>query len=85
MLTNALNNAIKLIAILLGILWTIAAIPPVINTYYYIDELSCTDEGCQNYEMWNDDEEIMLLQEEITDLQRGLDTCNALIIDNIKK
>ena len=36
MLTTALNNAIKVIVILLGILWTIAAIPPVINTYYYL-------------------------------------------------
>ena len=59
MLTTALNNAIKVIVILLGVLWTIAAIPPVINTYYYLDELSCTDDGCDNYEIWTDEEEIL--------------------------
>ena len=54
-----LNNALKVIAILLGVLWTIAAIPPVINTYYYLDELHCTDDGCDNYEIWTDEDEIL--------------------------
>ena len=45
MLTTALNNTIKVIVILLGLLWTIAAVPPVINAYYYIQDLSCTDDG----------------------------------------
>ena len=31
-----LNGTIKIVAIILGVLWTIAAIPPVINTYYVL-------------------------------------------------
>jgi len=86
MVTTALNNALKVIAILLGLLWTIGAIPPVINAYYYLDDLTCTDDGCSNYEIWDSEaEEMMLLQDEIARLTRGLDTCNALVIDNIKK
>ena len=81
-----LNGTIKIIAIILGVLWTVAAIPPVINTYYYIDDLTCTDSGCENYSIWDSEaEEMMLLQDEIPRLTRGLDTCNALVIDNIKK
>ena len=85
MLTNALNNTIKVIVILLGILWTIAAIPPVINTYYYLDELTYTDDGCLNYEIWTDEEEILDLEQEINELQRRLETCNSLVEDNVKK
>ena len=57
-----LNGTIKIVAIILGVLWTIAAIPPVINTYYYLDELSCTDDGCDNYEIWDNEEELLSLQ-----------------------
>ena len=85
MLTTALNNAIKVIVILLGVLWTIAAIPPVINTYYYLDDLTCTDDGCSNYEIWTDEEEILGLEQEINELERRLDTCNSLVQDNVKK
>ena len=85
MLTTALNNAIKVIVILLGILWTIASIPPVINTYYYLDELTCTDDGCLNYEIWTDEEEILDLEQEINELQRRLETCNSFFQDNVKK
>ena len=85
MLTNALNNTIKVIVILLGILWTIAAIPPVINTYYYLDELTCTDEGCSNYEIWTDEDELYQLEQEINELQSRLDTCNSLVEENVKK
>ena len=85
MIANALNNTIKVIVILLGILWTIAARPPVINTYYYLDELTCTDDGCLNYEIWTDEEEILDLEQEINELQRRLETCNSLVQDNVKK
>ena len=85
MLTNALNNTIKVIVILLGILWTIAAIPPVINTYLYLDELTCTDDGCSNYEIWTDDDELYQLEQEINELQSRLDTCNSLVEENVKK
>ena len=85
MLTTALNNTIKVIVILLGILWTVAAIPPVINTYYYLDDLTCTDEGCSNYEIWNDEDEILALEQEINGLQERLDTCNSLVQENVKK
>ena len=85
MLTNALNNTIKVIVILLGILWTIAAIPPVINTYYYLDELTCTDDGCSNYEIWTDEDELYQLEQEINELQSRLDTCNSLVEENVKK
>ena len=85
MLTTALNNAIKVIVILLGVLWTIAAIPPVINTYYYLDDLTCTDDGCSNYEIWTDEEEILDLEQKINGLERRLDTCNSLVQDNVKK
>lgn len=80
-----LNNALKVIAILLGVLWTIAAIPPVINTYYYLDELSCTDDGCDNYEIWTDEEEILELEQTINELQSRLETCNSLVQDSVKK
>ena len=85
MLTNALNNTIKVIVILLGILWTIAAIPPVINTYLYLDELTCTDDGCSNYEIWTDDDELYQLEQEINELQSRLDTCNSLVEEIVKK
>ena len=85
MIANALNNTIKVIVILLGILWTIAAIPPVINTYYYLDELTCTDEGCSNYEIWTDEDELYQLEQEINELQSRLDTCNSLVEENVKK
>ena len=85
MLTTALNNTIKVIVILLGILWTIAAVPPVINAYYYIQDLSCTDDGCSNYEIWTDEEEILELEQTINELQNRLDTCNSLVQDNVKK
>jgi len=85
MIANALNNTIKVIVILLGILWTIAAIPPVINTYYYLDELTCTDDGCLNYEIWTDEEEILELEQEINELQNRLDTCNSLVQESVKK
>ena len=80
-----LNNALKVIAILLGVLWTIAAIPPVINTYYYLDELHCTDDGCDNYEIWTDEDEILELEHTINELQIRLGTCNSLVQDNVKK
>ena len=85
MLTTALNNTLKVIAILLGVLWTIGAIPPVINAYYYLDELTCTDDGCSNYEIWTDDEEILDLEQKINELQRRLETCNSLVQDSVKK
>ena len=80
-----LNNALKVIAILLGVLWTIAAIPHVINTYYYLDELHCTDDGCDNYEIWTDEDEILELEQTINELQNRLETCNSLVQDNVKK
>ena len=85
MLTTALNNTLKIIAILLGVLWTIGAIPPVINAYYYLDELTCTDDGCSNYEIWTDDEELLILQEEIDDLEQRLSVCTALVENSVKK
>jgi len=85
MLTTALNNTIKVIVILLGILWTIAAVPPVINAYYYIQDLSCTDDGCSNYEIWTDEDELYQLEQEINELQSRLDTCNSLVEENVKK
>ena len=85
MLTTALNNTLKIIAILLGVLWTIGAIPPVINAYYYLDELTCTDDGCSNYEIWTDDEELLILQEEIDDLEQRLSVCTALVENSLKK
>lgn len=80
-----LTNILKVIAILLGVLWTIAAIPPVINTYYYLDDLHCTDDGCDNYEIWTDEEEILELEQHINELQQRLDNCNSLIQDSVKK
>ena len=80
-----LTNILKVIAILLGVLWTIAAIPPVINTYYYLDDLHCTDDGCDNYEIWTDEEEILELEQNINELQQRLDTCNSLVQDSVKK
>ena len=85
MLSAALNNTLKIIAILLGVLWTIGAIPPVINAYYYLDELTCTDDGCLNYEIWTDEEEILDLEQKINELQRRLETCNSLVQDSVKK
>ena len=85
MLTNALNNTINVIVILLGVLWTIAAIPPVINTYYYLDELSCTDDGCDNYEIWDNEEELLGLQNEIDILEQRLAACTALVEERVKK
>ena len=85
MLTTALNNTLKIIAILLVVLWTIGAIPPVINAYYYLDELTCTDDGCSNYEIWTDDEELLILQEEIDDLEQRLSVCTALVENSVKK
>lgn len=85
MLSAALNNTLKIIAILLGVLWTIGAIPPVINAYYYLDELTCTDDGCSNYEIWTDDEELLILQEEIDDLEQRLSACTALVENSLKK
>mgnify|MGYP001442624190 FL=1 len=85
MLSAALNNTLKIIAILLGVLWTIGAIPPVINAYYYLDELTCTDDGCSNYEIWTDDEELLILQEEIDDLEQRLSVCTALVENSVKK
>ena len=85
MLSTALNNTLKIIAILLGVLWTIGAIPPVINAYYYLDELTCTDDGCSNYEIWTDDEELLILQEEIDDLEQRLSVCTALVENSVKK
>ena len=85
MLTTALNNTLKIIAILLGVLWTIGAIPPVINAYYYLDELTCTDDGCSNYEIWTDDGELLILQEEIDDLEQRLSVCTALVENSVKK
>ena len=80
-----LTNILKVIAILLGVLWTIAAIPPVINTYYYLDDLHCTDDGCDNYEIWTDEEGILELEQHINELQQRLDTCNSLVQDSVKK
>ena len=83
MVTTALNNALKVIAILLGLLWTIGAIPPVINAYYYLDDLTCTDDGCTNYEIWTNEEELLRLQEEIDDLNNKLTVCTALVQNSI--
>ncbi|MBO01813.1 MAG: hypothetical protein CMG35_04140 [Candidatus Marinimicrobia bacterium] len=80
-----LNGTIKIVAIILGVLWTIAAIPPVINTYYYLDELSCTDDGCDNYEIWDNEEELLGLQNEIDILEQRLAACTALVEERVKK
>tara|TARA_B100000214_G_scaffold370429_1_gene345065 strand:+ start:1841 stop:2086 length:246 start_codon:yes stop_codon:yes gene_type:complete len=80
-----LNGTIKIVAIILGVLWTIAAIPPVINTYYYLDELSCTDDGCDNYEIWDNEEELLGLQNEIDSLEQRLAACTALVEERVKK
>ena len=80
-----LNGTIKIVAIILGVLWTIAAILPVINTYYYLDELSCTDDGCDNYEIWDNEEELLGLQNEIDILEQRLAACTALVEERVKK
>ena len=55
------------------------------SIYYYLDELSCTDDGCDNYEIWDNEEELLGLQNEIDILEQRLAACTALVEERVKK